>query len=63
LQQTIVMRCEEITQLASSNNELKKAWNQMTTADSTLRAQPNFVVQCLLLNSGMRPHASANTFA
>ncbi len=40
LQQTSVTRCAEITQLTRSNNMIKESWNQMTTANSALRAQP-----------------------
>ena len=41
LQQTIVMHCEEITQLNRSNEEMKESWNLTTTTSSTLRAQLN----------------------
>ena len=37
------MRCEEITQLIRSNEEMKQSWNQMTTANSDPRSRFNLV--------------------
>ena len=47
LQQTIVMRCEEITQLTRSNEEVKQSWKQTTIANSALRTQLNLVESTL----------------
>ena len=41
LQQTINMRCEEITQLTRTNEEMKQSWTATMTANNTLRAQLN----------------------
>ena len=39
MQQTIDMRCEEITQLARNNQEMEQSWTATMTANTTLRAQ------------------------